>query len=155
MSNHFHLIVSTPQENISQCMARFMKSSSNRLTKAGNRINQTFSGRHYKTILDDPMYYLNAYKYIYRNPVDAGITESVESYPYSSLFGLLGQDRLVIPIEFDETLFASVDSTLKWLNRKPDPDKLEAVKWALKRPYFRSKKVRNTNEPILKRNDIV
>ena len=48
MSNHFHLIASTPKANISQCMQQFMQRSSRRLTKEGNRINETFAGRHFK-----------------------------------------------------------------------------------------------------------
>lgn len=65
MSNHYHLIASTPKANISQCMHQFMTRSSRRLTRSGNRINETFAGRHYKTILHEPSYYLNAYKYNY------------------------------------------------------------------------------------------
>lgn len=155
MNNHFHLIASTPKSNISQCMNYFMKMTSKRLTESSNRINQTYSGRHYKTILDHPNYYLNAYKYIYRNPVEARLSERVENYPYSSLYGLLGQSKLIIPIEEDRDLFPFVESTLEWLNQKPCTTKLDATKWALKRAYFRSKKYRNTNKPIIDINDIM
>ena len=32
--------------------------------------------------------YLNSYKYIYRNPVEAGLVSAVELYPFSSLHNL-------------------------------------------------------------------
>jgi len=91
MSNHFHLIASTPESNISQCMHYFIKNVSVRLAKAGNRINETFARRHYKTILQSRSNYLNAYKYNYQNPVVAGIVSKVEDYRYSTLCGLLGR----------------------------------------------------------------
>ncbi len=37
MNNHFHLIATTPDANISQCMQYFMKNVSLRLSRAGNR----------------------------------------------------------------------------------------------------------------------
>lgn len=137
MNNHYHLIASTPDSNLSQCMLRFSQRVSFRLTRMGNRINQTFAGRYFKSILDQPNYYLNAYKYNYRNPVVAGLCERVQEYPYSTLNGLLGQSRLSVPVLFDDTLFANTEGTLKWLNEEPDLQKQEAVKFALTRKYFK------------------
>src|SRR4051812_2952893 len=42
MSNHFHLIASTPKANISQCMHQFRQRTSRKLTKEGNRLNETW-----------------------------------------------------------------------------------------------------------------
>lgn len=155
MSNHFHLIASTPMSNISTCMQYFMKNCSLRLTRAGNRINGTFAGRHYKTILQHPNYYLNAYKYNYQNPVSAKITKSVEDYPYSTLYGLTGKKRLYIPVEEDQTLFSSFHSTMDWLNRPINEINKEAMKWALKRKYFQSKKCKNTRRIIIGEDDLI
>lgn len=153
MSNHFHLIASTPGANISDCMYYFMKNSSLRLTRAGNRINQTFCGRYYKTILQHHSYYLNAYKYNYLNPVMAGISTCVEDYPFSTLHGLLGKSRLLIPIVEDVTLFSSLRGTLSWLNEVPDEEKLEAVRVGLTKQYFKSKRCRKSRQLILGEND--
>ncbi len=155
MSNHFHLIASTPDANINEAMYYFMKNSSKRLTEAGNRINQTFSGRYYKTILQSYSYYLNAYKYIYRNPVKAGISTKVENYPYSTIHGLLGQSKLIVPLAEDQTLFSSIEETLKWLNTRPAKAKEEAVAYALRRPYFKPLKNKKDNKPILEPNEII
>ncbi len=96
-------------------MQALLKNVSLRLTRAGNRINFTFGGRHHKTILHHPSYYLNAYKYNYRNPVEAGICVRVEDYPYSSLRGLLGQSPLLIPMVEDTTLISDPVGTLAWV----------------------------------------
>lgn len=155
MSNHFHLIASTPNANINKCMHLFMGNVSRRLTAEGNRINQTFSGRYFKTILDHQSYFMNAYKYNYRNPVHAGLTTKVEDYTYSSLHGLLGKTHLQFPVREDVTLFSNVNRTLEWLNTEPNPNKLEAVRYALKRPFFRPKKQPLTNAVILSELEII
>jgi putative transposase len=155
MSNHFHLIASTPNSNISNCMHQFMGRSSRRLTKEGNRINQTFAGRHYKTILHKQNYFLNAYKYNYRNPVTAKISDTVETYPYSTLRGLLNSCESRIPLVEDTTYLADPDGTLKWLNSKPDDKKLEGVRFALKRQYFKAKRDRLSGNPMIADDEIL
>lgn len=153
MNNHFHLIASTPNANISQCMHQFMTRTSRRLTRDGNRINETFAGRHFKCILQHPNYYLNAYKYNYRNPVSSGICERVEHYPFSTLHGKLKLSKLLIPICEDTTLQSDQIGTLNWLNTEPCPDKLEGVRFGLKHQYFKSKHHRGSNRPLILESD--
>jgi len=136
MNNHYHLIASTPDANISSCMQQFASRVSYRLTRLGNRINQTFAGRYFKSILFQPNHYLNAYKYNYRNPVTAGMTRFTQDYPYSTLNGLLGGSKLLCPVAYDDTLFSNIDGTLNWLNTNPGADKLAAVKFALSKRRF-------------------
>lgn len=155
MSNHFHLIASTPDANISKCMQQFMHRTSRRLTKAGNRINETFAGRHYKCILQHHNYYLNAYKYNYRNPVSAEVCAKVEDYPYSSLRMKLKLSPQKIPLAEDMTLACDRSGTLSWLNTSPDPEKLEGFKGGIKHQYFKSKKNRYSNKPLLAENDLL
>ena len=140
MSNHFHLIASTPEANISQAMHQFMRKTSKALTSAGNRINQTYAGRHYKCILQQHSFYMNAYKYNYRNPVSAGICHKVENYPYSTLPMVLGLRAHEFPVVEDTLIADDKDGILKWLNTAPDPEKLEAVKLGLRRQFFTAKR---------------
>ena len=155
MSNHYHLIASTPEANISTCMQQFNYRSSKRLTKAGNRINQTFAGRHYKCIMQHQNYYLNAYKYNYRNPVAAGICARAEEYPYSTLHGKLNLSQLRIPLCEDTTLNSDRIGTLVWLNTATSPEKAEAFRYGVKHQYFNSKKNPLDNRPILSEDDLL
>lgn len=155
MSNHFHLIASTPNSNISQCMQQFMHRSSKRLTRRGNRINQTFSGRHYKCVMQTTTYFLNAYKYNYRNPVAAGICGRVEDYEYSTLQFVLGRRKPLFPLVEDETYRCDPEETLAWLNTAPDATRVEAYRCGIRRQFFRSKKCKVTNRPILGPNDLL
>lgn len=155
MSNHYHLIASTPDSNIDKCMHRFSGRISRQLTRQGNRINQTFAGRHFKSILQQHSYFLNAYKYNYRNPVTAGICETVETYPFSTLQFILGNKPALFPLAEDTTYISDPIGTLKWLNTPSDPEKLEAVRYGLKRQYFKSKKNRTDGRPVIGENELI
>lgn len=155
MNNHYHMIASTPDANISQCMQQFNLRTSLRLARAGNRMNETFAGRHFKCILQQPNYYLNAYKYNYRNPIAAQLCERVESYPFSSLQFVLGLAPKPFPMAEDTTYLSDTDGTLSWLNTTPDPEKLEGVRFGLRHPYFKSKKHRNRGGPLIRDNETI
>lgn len=149
MSNHFHLIASTPQANVSKAMHQFMRRTSKSLTRLGNRLNQTYAGRHYKCILQQHSHFMNAYKYNYRNPVAAGICSNVEDYPYSSLPMVLGLRPFNFPVVADTLLVEDPEGILKWLNTTPDPEKLEAVKFGLRRQVFAAKKLKKSGLPVI------
>lgn len=143
MSNHFHLLVSTPDANLSQAMNYFMKNVSHDLTLAGNRINQTFGTRHFRSVVDSHHYFMQAYKYNYLNPVLAGICQSPEDYHYSTLSGLLGKTKLLVPVSEDILLFDDLEGIVKWLNRRPTADDWEIIGNSLKKSRFKIVKNRS------------
>lgn len=61
--------------------------------------------------------YLNTYKYIYRNPVEAGICNKVENYKYSSLYCLLGKGHLHCQVYDHIGLIQNPLHILNWLNQ--------------------------------------
>lgn len=137
MPNHFHMIALQSQGNLSEGMQFFMKETSRWITKEAGRINQCYGGRFHRSLISYDHYYLLAYKYVYRNPVAAGLCRKVEEYPYSTLSGLLGLRRLIIPVAEDETLNSDVEGTVHWLNQSPKPEHIKAVKSALRRSEFK------------------
>nr|WP_232469064.1 transposase [Bdellovibrio bacteriovorus] len=143
MSNHFHMIARAPEENLSEAMGFFMRETSREITRSSDRINQTYGGRFHRSMISSPLYYLHAYKYLYRNPVEAGLSETVEEYEYSSLRGLLGHRWLDVPITEDENWgsFDTRSETLAWLNASPQKDHWEEVRKALKKNEFKLSKV--------------
>jgi len=137
MSNHFHLVATPTENNLSEALLYFMRETSREITRLSGRINQTYGMRNHKTQIFQYHYFMNTYKYVYRNPVRAGICERVEDYPYSTLRGLLGQSRLIIPLEEDTLLFDSVEQTLQWLNQAPESEADKSMRLALRRPIFK------------------
>ena len=143
MSNHYHLLASAPRLNMSEGMAYFNRESSRDLTRESQRINRAFAGRFFRSRIGNPHYFLNCYKYVYKNPVKAGLADNCEVYPYSTLSGLLGRQRLLIPVAHDDTLFGDVEGTLAWLNQPVDEGDWDAVRRALRRREFQLAKDRS------------
>jgi putative transposase len=137
MSNHFHLLASAPNADLSIAMNYFLRESSKQILKANHRLNGTFAGRFFRSRIQGYHHFTTVYKYVYRNPVEAGLCRFVEEYPWSTLNGLLGFSKLILPLQEDTLLFDSgVEQTLKWLNQKPNDENRNSVRLAIRRPIF-------------------
>ncbi len=147
MNNHFHLLVKTPDSNLSEGMNYFMREVSKEIATKAGRYNQTFGGPYHWCMLDSYQYFLNSYKYVYRNPVEAGLAPNCEGYPYSSLFRALGLGRINFPLEPDTILFNPVlpTDTLCWLN-SGQRDFHQHIAFALQKKVFRYRKNPGTKE---------
>lgn len=137
MINHFHLLCRDPLGLLSKGMELFMRETSREIGRLSGRINRIWGAPFHNTIVNSPLYFLHAYKYNYRNPVAAGVTERVEDYPWSTLPILLGQRRGIIPMITDETLFNDINGTLKWLNEAYSAENAEALRKALRKKQFK------------------
>ncbi len=147
MRNHFHMIASFPNGNLSEASQYFMRETSRSIAKASGRINHVYGARIFRSRLASLHYYEHAYKYIYRNPVEVGAATTVEGHPYSTLSGLLGLTRLTIPLIEDTLLFTDMEETLRWLNTKPSNENRAAVQSALRRADFKLKKSPSSRKP--------
>lgn len=137
MSNHYHMILRTPEANLSQFMNYFNRELSREITYKTGRINQKFGCRYHSSIVSELGYYHRVYKYVYRNPVEAGICDRVEDFRNSSLNFILGREAYRFPV-FD-TYFESIDHhlpSLAWLNTPVDDLEKKSIKQGLKKPYF-------------------
>ncbi len=156
MNNHYHLLARTPKGNLPDVMAYFQREVSRELNRVALSENQSFGGPYQASLLDSNSYYLNAYKYVYRNPVEAGLCERVEEYKYSTLNGLLGFRHLSIPVEEDHILFNDIESTLEWLNMPyQNKDMRYVIRSGLRKKTFQvSKKFSSVfdAEPTVSRN---
>lgn len=148
MSNHFHMIASAPDDNLSSAMQYLLSQTSRLITKSAERVNHTWKAKYFRSCLSKHHYFLNSYKYIYRNPVEAGICNLVEEYPYSTLSGLLGFRRISIPLVSDETLFSDVEGTIKWLNTPVAFENRVAMSRALKKSSYKLPKLNGFLHPL-------
>jgi putative transposase len=137
MNNHFHMIVRTPLMNLDSAMNYFMRETSRIIGNRSGRINQVYGGPYHWSLIKSPIYFLHAYKYVYRNPIEAGLINNVEEYKYSTLRVLLGCQHSIIPIENDETLFPDFIEQLKWLNYAYPSEEVRAdIRSALRKKEF-------------------
>ena len=137
MANHYHMILRTPESNLDKFTKYFHLELSRELSRLTGDINQKFGARYYSTIIQDLNYYSHAYKYVYRNPVEAGLCLKVQDYEFTSLAFLLNRQSYRFPV-FD-TYFDSVESiqpSLDWLNLSYQQDHYYQVKQALREQFF-------------------
>jgi putative transposase len=89
MSNHFHLVVETPQPNLVAGMKWFLGTYTSRYNRRHQEFGHLFSGRYKALIVDGSgSGYLKAVcDYVHLNPVRAGLlgpTQPLEHYRWSS-----------------------------------------------------------------------
>jgi putative transposase len=132
MPNHFHMLIRAPNEDLGIVMNDLMSNLTKKCNRASGRSGHLFGGPYYPSIIQTSRYYGHAFKYVYRNPVKAKLCVSVEEYPYSTLYGLLGNAHLPFPVfppRSDISISLPAEETmdlLPWLN-KPFPKEAESI----------------------------
>jgi REP-associated tyrosine transposase len=84
MDNHYHLLIETPEANISQAMQNINTSYTVYINKRRGRIGHLFQGRFKGIIVDKDAYLVTLSRYIHLNPVRAAIAQKPEDYRWSS-----------------------------------------------------------------------
>jgi REP element-mobilizing transposase RayT len=101
MTNHYHLLIETPDGNISNAM-RYVNGVYTQRSNARNKtVGHIFQGRYKATLVERDEYLLELCRYIVLNPVRAGLVASPEDWPWSSYRALVGMDAQ--PSSFLET----------------------------------------------------
>lgn len=84
MSNHYHLLVKTPEANL----GRAMRHINGQYTQIYNRLRNTdgslFRGRYKSVLVEKDSYQLQLSRYIHRNPIEARMVEQLDEYRWSS-----------------------------------------------------------------------
>jgi len=137
MSNHFHLLLTTPNANLDQAMTYLMKEISEAIRHQSEQVEEVFESPYHWTVIKNRIHYEHVYKYVYRNPVEARMCNRAESYPYSTLKGIMGFDRLEFPAFDNMNLITHPGKQLSWLNAPfPEEGFLEAIRQAMKKREF-------------------
>ena len=89
MSNHYHLLVQTPEGNLSRCMRHLNGVYTQRFNRKHHLDGQLFRGRYKAVLVDADSHLLELLRYIHRNPVEAGMVTDLDSYQWSSHRGYL------------------------------------------------------------------
>jgi putative transposase len=89
MTNHYHILMQTPDANISRCMRHLNSVYTQRYNKRYGFDGQLFRGRYKSILVCDDSHLLQLVRYIHKNPVKAGITEDMGDYEWSSYKGYL------------------------------------------------------------------
>ena len=90
MPNHYHLVVETPEGNLSRGMRQVNGIYTQAFNRRHERVGHVFQGR-YKAILVDRDEYLKVVcRYVVLNPVWAGLAQKPEEWRWSSYAATIG-----------------------------------------------------------------
>ena len=84
MGNHYHLLVRTPRQNLSEAMQRLGSTFSRRFNRVERIDGPLFRGRFKSIIVGHDDYLRQLCRYIHRNPVAAGVAKTPHEYEWSS-----------------------------------------------------------------------
>ena len=93
MGNHYHLIVETPEPNLSMTMQWLNVSYATYFNRKQDRIGHLFQGRFKAILIDADAYLLHLSRYIHLNPVRAGIINAPGQYRWSSYPSYIGEQQ--------------------------------------------------------------
>ena len=85
MDNHYHLFIQTPEGNLSRVMRHLDGVYTQRFNRTYHRDGPLFRGRYKAIVVDGDEYLLAVARYIHHNPVEAGLIQRQERYPWSSM----------------------------------------------------------------------
>lgn len=134
MHNHYHLLIQTPNGNLDRFMYEFNKRLALKIQYEAGSINQIFGGRYKWCLIQSQNYLSNCYRYVYQNPVRAGLVNRCEDYSFSTLKTLMGRATFSIPIH-DKFGFKD-DFNLGWLNENIGDHELTKLKKNLSKSRF-------------------
>ena len=110
MPNHIHLLIRTPEPNISAGMQRLNHAYAIRFNLRHGYTGHAFDRRFGSVLIEHENHLLNAVRYIVLNPVEAGLCEYPSQWPYSSFCATAGivSPPPFLEVDFVRGLFSGV-----------------------------------------------
>ena len=93
MSNHYHLLIETPDANLSKGMRQLNGLYTQKFNRSHGKAGHVFQGRYKAILIDKESYLLELARYIVLNPVRAGMVRSAKDWRWSSYRATTGQSR--------------------------------------------------------------
>ena len=93
MDNHYHLLIETPEANISSGMRHLNGVYTQIINRKHNRVGHIFQGRFEAILIEKEHHLLELCRYVVLNPVRAGIINAPEEWVWSSYRATAGLEE--------------------------------------------------------------
>jgi len=84
LGNHYHLLLETPEGNLSRAMHHLNNVYAQRFNRRHSRVGHLFQGRFGAQLVEKQTYLLAVCRYIARNPVRSGLVAKPEQWRWNS-----------------------------------------------------------------------
>jgi REP element-mobilizing transposase RayT len=92
MTNHYHLVIETPEGNLAKGMRQLNGVYTQLFNRRHDHVGHVFQGRYKAILVDRDDYLLELIRYVVLNPVRAGMVEVPDQWPWSSYCATMGQE---------------------------------------------------------------
>jgi len=93
MDNHYHLLIQTPDGNLSKGMRQLNGIYTQASNRRHQRVGHLFQGRFKAILVDSDAYLLEVSRYVVLNPVRAGMVKKTEDWTWSSYRATAGLEN--------------------------------------------------------------
>ena len=91
MSNHYHLLIETPEANLSKGMRQLNGVYTQRFNRRHQHVGHVFQGRFKAILVEKDSYLLELARYVVLNPLRAKMVKRLEKWPWSSYLATCGE----------------------------------------------------------------
>ena len=169
MTNHVHLVIQTPQPNLSRGMQWLNGSYAGWFNDVHKRCGHLFQGRFHAVLVEEEAYFAEVLRYVVLNPVRAKMVERPEDYRWSSYrataglapapewfdtasaLRLFGDDALDAQAGYRSFVAAKLESVERLWAQVRNAIFLGSEQWAKRMRKRIESKVRSTDHPKTQR----
>jgi putative transposase len=115
MTTHYHLVVMTPEPNLARGMQWLLGVYAQMFNRRYSHHGHVFRGRYGSRLIERESHLVEVYRYVFLNPVRAGICRSPGEYRWSSYLATIGLEPVpgFLTIEPILELFANSQATAR------------------------------------------
>jgi putative transposase len=169
MTNHYHLVIQTPEANLSRGMHWLNSSYAGWFNHRYKRSGHLFQGRFHSFLIEKESYFREVLRYVVLNPVRAKMVAHPESYRWSSfrstagietaddwldvpsLLALFDDDSTVARRQYQEFVLAKIESSECLWDSAVNGIYLGTDEWAKRMRKIVESKPRSTDHPLPQR----
>lgn len=83
LPNHYHLVVEAKRRDLSTGMQKLNGRYAQRFNQRYDRVGHVFQNRFSSYVIESEEHFLRALAYVRSNPIEAGLCEDVDDWPWS------------------------------------------------------------------------
>jgi REP element-mobilizing transposase RayT len=169
MTNHYHLVIQTPEANLSRGMQWLNGTYADWFNRRHNRSGHLFQGRFKSFIVETETYFAEVLRYVVLNPVRAKTVARPEAYRWSSyratagletapawldlaaVYGQFDPDPTVAQAMYAEHVLARMDSSERLWDQAINGIYLGGEEWAKTMRTIVESRPRSTDHPLEQR----
>jgi putative transposase len=91
MDNHYHIVIETPEGNLSKGMRQLNGVYTQHINRSQHRVGHLFQGRYKAILVEKESHLIELSRYVVLNPVRASVVSDIKQWPWSNYGAMIGE----------------------------------------------------------------